>query len=75
MFPEYRTLISRLKGHHPRFDSLFEQHNSLDHEIRHLEDIKSTQYSVKIIEMKQKKLGIKRKIQKILEQESQKHSY
>lgn len=37
MFPEYRDLISRLKSENPRFLSLFEKHNSLDHEISRLE--------------------------------------
>lgn len=33
MFPEYRDLISRLKNENPRFMSLFDKHNKLDHEI------------------------------------------
>ncbi|MGQ7102664.1 hypothetical protein ACUOAQ_35690, partial [Escherichia sp. SP-MK] len=32
MFPEYRDLISRLKNENPRFMSLFDKHNKLDHE-------------------------------------------
>lgn len=36
MFPEYREVISALKGNHKRFDSLFEKHNKLDHEIKEL---------------------------------------
>ncbi len=32
MFPEFRDLISRLKNENPRFMSLFDKHNKLDHE-------------------------------------------
>lgn len=37
MFPEYRDLISRLKNENPRFMSLFDKHNKLDHEIGFVE--------------------------------------
>ena len=59
MFPEYRALISRLKGHHPRFDALFEKHNHLDHEIRRLENIPSGS-SMEIVKLKLEKLEIKK---------------
>lgn len=38
MFPEYRERILAFKGNYKRFDSLFEKHNKLDHEIKILED-------------------------------------
>ncbi|HAX5210270.1 TPA: DUF465 domain-containing protein [Escherichia coli] len=69
MFPEYRELISKLKGKHNRFDVLFEKHNQLDHEIKRLENIPSSG-STKIVALKLEKLETKREIQKILEQES-----
>lgn len=69
MFPEYRELISRLKGKHPRFDALFEKHNRLDHEIKREEGDNGIGYSPHIVRMKLEKLAIKREIQKILEQE------
>ena len=30
MFPEYRDLITRLKGHDAHFTRLFDKHNALD---------------------------------------------
>ncbi|EMV0092817.1 DUF465 domain-containing protein [Escherichia coli] len=69
MFPEYRELISRLKGHHARFDALFEKHNRLDHEIKQMEGENGIGYSTEITKMKLDKLEIKRKIQRILEEE------
>ncbi|KJG12449.1 hypothetical protein UB37_12760 [Photobacterium iliopiscarium] len=33
MFPEYRSLISALKGHDVHFDRLFKKHNELDDKI------------------------------------------
>lgn len=74
MFPEYRDLISKLKGHHARFDSLFEKHNQLDHEIRREEGDDGAGYSLRVVQMKLDKLNIKREIQKILEEESAKLS-
>lgn len=71
MFPEYRELISKLKGNHSRFDTLFEEHNELDHEVKRLESLPSSG-SMEIVNLKLKKLEIKREIQKILKQESKK---
>lgn len=34
MFPEYRTLISRLKKENTRFAVLFHEHNILDADIK-----------------------------------------
>ncbi|EMA2752323.1 TPA: DUF465 domain-containing protein [Escherichia coli] len=69
MFPEYRDLISKLKGKHNRFDVLFEKHNKLDHEIKRLESLPSSD-SVEVTRLKLEKLEAKRQIQKILELES-----
>ena len=70
MFPEYRERIFALKGKHKRFDSLFEKHNKLDHEIKRLEDEDGRGYSMKIVRMKLEKLELKRELPKILEGES-----
>ncbi|EMG9443873.1 DUF465 domain-containing protein [Escherichia coli] len=70
MFPEYREVISALKGNHKRFDSLFEKHNKLDHEIKRIEDGFGSAYSMEVVKLKLEKLDIKREIQKILEEES-----
>ena len=72
MFPEYRELISALKGNHKRFDSLFEKHNKLDHEIKRIEDKFGSAYSTEVVRLKLEKLETKREIQKILEDESEK---
>ena len=37
MFPEYRSLISKLKQSNAHFSKIFEEHNALDHEIIRLE--------------------------------------
>ncbi|EOT8254653.1 DUF465 domain-containing protein, partial [Escherichia coli] len=63
---------SALKGNHKRFDSLFEKHNKLDHEIKRIEDEFGSAYSTKVVRLKLEKLEIKREIQKILEDESEK---
>lgn len=71
MFPEYRELISKLKGNHSRFDTLFEKHNKLDHEVKRLENLPSSG-SMEIVSLKLEKLEIKREIKKILVQEYKK---
>ena len=37
MFPEYRELISQLKGKDYHFTRIFDEHNALDHRIQQLE--------------------------------------
>lgn len=71
MFPEYRELISALKGKHKRFDLLFEKHNKLDHEIKRLEGEDRRGYSRRIVKMKLEKLELKREIQKLLKEFSE----
>ncbi|POT55244.1 hypothetical protein C3432_23440 [Citrobacter amalonaticus] len=70
MFPEYRDLISRLKTENPRFLSLFEKHNNLDHEIARLEGADGRGYSLDIVRLKKQKLQLKDDLLKILKQES-----
>lgn len=70
MFPEYRELISQLKSSHPRFQSLFEKHNQLDHEISRLEGPSGSGYSDQVARLKKEKLHIKDEIHKILKAES-----
>jgi uncharacterized protein YdcH (DUF465 family) len=69
MFPEYRELISRLKTTHPRFQSLFEKHNTLDHDISRLEGVDGKGYSLELVHMKKEKL-LKDEMLKILQHES-----
>ncbi|ANP07147.1 YdcH family protein [Escherichia coli] len=70
MFPEYRDLISRLKNENPRFMSLFDKHNKLDHEIARKEGSDGRGYYAEVVRMKKQKLQLKDKMLKILQQES-----
>lgn len=70
MFPEYRELISHLKTSHPRFLSLFERHNALDHEISRTEGENGKGYGPEIVRMKKEKLYLKDEMLKILQQEN-----
>lgn len=70
MFPEYRDLISRLKNENPRFMSLFDKHNKLDHEIARMEGSDGRGYNAEVVRMKKQKLQLKDELLKILQQES-----
>ncbi|MDA5483256.1 YdcH family protein [Yersinia intermedia] len=70
MFPEYRHLMTHLKKTHPRFQSLFERHNQLDHEIIRLESTTGQGYCDNVVRLKKEKLHIKDEIHKILLTES-----
>lgn len=69
MFPEYRELISHLKSSHPRFQSLFDKHNQLDHQISRLEGPAGNGYSDEVVRLKKEKLHIKDELHKILKAE------
>ena len=58
MFPEYRDLISRLKNENPRFMSLFDKHNKLDHEIARKEGSDGRGYNAEVVRMKKQKLQL-----------------
>lgn len=62
MFPEYRDLISRLKNENPRFMSLFDKHNKLDHEIARKEGSDGRGYNAEVVRMKKQKLQLKDEI-------------
>ncbi|HGB3470275.1 TPA: YdcH family protein [Salmonella enterica subsp. diarizonae serovar 61:l,v:z35] len=65
MFPEYRTLVSRLKNEDAHFSVLFHEHNALDAEIKQREMIsgfRDTETEV----LKKKKLHIKDELYRIL---------
>ncbi|HFV9915713.1 TPA: YdcH family protein [Salmonella enterica subsp. diarizonae serovar 61:l,v:z35] len=66
MFPEYRELITRLKTQHPRFQSLFEKHNALDHEIARLEGEDGHGYGQEVARLKKEKLQTKDAMYQIL---------
>ena len=69
MFPEYRELISHLKSSHPRFQSLFDKPNQLDHQISRLEGPAGNGYSDEVVRLKKEKLHIKDELHKILKAE------
>ncbi len=54
MFPEYRDLITQLKGTDEHFTRLFDEHNALDHQIKSLES--GTGTDVQIETLKKEKL-------------------
>lgn len=64
MFPEYRELMSELKGKNARFDSLMAKHDELDHKVIQLQNSYARDEEVQ--ELKQEKLRVKEEIYKIL---------
>ena len=59
MFPEYRDLITRLKGHDHHFTRLFDKHNELDQSIRNMEAHIQPATAVEIERLKKEKLALK----------------
>ena len=72
MFPEYRDLITRLKGEgsNTRFLNLFERHNELDHQIKAMEGHDAGAIHSEIETLKKEKLRIKDELYAILRQEA-----
>nr|WP_114195278.1 DUF465 domain-containing protein [Edaphovirga cremea] len=68
MFPEYRELITKQKQENPRFCTLFQEHNRLDHEIKRLEQLPGAVHDKHIIELKREKLRLKDSLYKMLKQ-------
>ncbi|ECG2029222.1 DUF465 domain-containing protein [Salmonella enterica subsp. diarizonae serovar 50:z52:z35] len=65
MFPEYRTLISRLKNEDAHFAGLFHEHNALDAEIKQREMISGFRDAGTEM-LRKKKLYIKDELYRIL---------
>lgn len=59
MFPEYRDLISSLKGNDAHFTRLFDKHNELDQKIKNMENHIEPGTPVEIETMKKEKLALK----------------
>lgn len=68
MFPEYRSLISKLKQDNAHFSKIFEEHNALDHEILRLEKDPITSNINDIDVLKKKKLKLKDELYIMLKQ-------
>jgi len=70
MFPEYRDLITRLKGHDAHFTRLFDKHNELDQVIRNKEARIEPGTQVEIEQLKKEKLQLKDQLYTILRRAS-----
>ena len=68
MFPEYRSLISKLKQSNAHFSKIFEEHNALDHEIIRLEKDPVTSNVDDIDLLKRQKLKLKDELYVMLKQ-------
>jgi len=66
MFPEYRDLITQLKGHDHHFTRLFDKHNDLDHKIKNMEARITPGTHEEIETMKKEKLLLKDELYTIL---------
>ena len=59
MFPEFREVITQLKGHDAHFTRLFDKHNELDQLIRNMESHTVPGTPVEIENLKKEKLVLK----------------
>jgi uncharacterized protein YdcH (DUF465 family) len=62
MFPEYRDLITKLKGKDAHFNQLFDKHNEMDQQIHNMETRVVQATSVEIENLKKEKLQLKDKL-------------
>lgn len=72
MFPEYRDLISRLKGHDIHFTRLFDKHNDLDQRIMNMEAQIQPSSQTEIETLKKEKLLLKDQLYVILKKAQEK---
>ena len=70
MFPEYRDLITKLKGHDIHFTRLFDKHNELDQLIKNKEAHIEPGTQLEIEQLKKEKLALKDQLYGILKQAS-----
>lgn len=66
MFPEFRDLISTLKGNHPQFSRLLHRHNELDQHIKNMEAGIVVAAGMEIEKLKKEKLQLKDQLYSIL---------
>lgn len=59
MFPEFRELITQLKGHDAHFTRLFDKHNELDQQIKNMESHIAPGTPMEIEALKKEKLSLK----------------
>lgn len=72
MFPEYRELITELKGKDAHFTRLFNEHNEIDEKISNLEKNPVTHETAadEIHKLKVHKLALKDQLHEILKKAS-----
>jgi uncharacterized protein YdcH (DUF465 family) len=70
MFPEYRDLITQLKGHDLHFTRLFDRHNGLDQRIQNMEAHIEPGTQLEIEQLKKEKLALKDQLYSLLRQAS-----
>ncbi len=70
MFPEYRDLISKLKGHDVHFTRLFYKHYELDQRIKNKEAHIEPGTQLEIEQLKKEKLALKDQLYTLLKQAS-----
>jgi uncharacterized protein YdcH (DUF465 family) len=70
MFPEYRDLITQLKGHDHHFTRLFDKHNALDQTIKNMEAGIEAASQLQIEQLKKEKLLLKDELYEILRKAS-----
>ena len=59
MFPEYRELITSLKGNDAHFTRLFDKHNEMDQKIKNMEPHIEPATPYQIETLKKEKLALK----------------
>jgi uncharacterized protein YdcH (DUF465 family) len=59
MFPEYRELITKIKGQDAYFTALFDKHNDMDQRIKNMEARIVQATNAEIEELKKEKLQLK----------------
>ena len=62
MFPEYRDLITKLKGNDAHFTRLFDKHNEMDQQIKNMEARIVQGTAIENENLKKEKLQLKDKI-------------
>jgi uncharacterized protein len=71
MFPEYRELITQLKTSDAHFVSLFQQHNTLDQQVKRMVSRTDPSTPEQIEQLKKEKLLLKDQIYVILKKAAQ----
>ena len=62
MFPEYRDMITKLKGNDAHFTRLFDKHNGEDQQVKNMEARIVQATAIEIENLKKEKLQLKDKI-------------